>query len=79
MTQYETRILAMIVLPEGEAIFCERATIIRLEDESGGEFIVIEQHPDAKDAQQIAINPEEWPTIRAAIDDMVARCKGGAE
>lgn len=79
MTRYETRILAVIVTPEGESIFCERATTIRIEDESGGEFVVIEQHPDNREAQQIAINPEEWPTIRAAIDDMVAKCKGDTE
>lgn len=78
MSRYETRILAVIVTPEGESIFCEGATTIRLEDESGGEFVVIEQHPDSG-AQQIAINPEEWPAIRAAIDDMVAKCKGDTE
>lgn len=79
MSKYETRILAVIVTPEGESIFCESATTIRIEDESGGEFVVIEQHPDSRDAQQIAINPEEWPMVRAAIDDMVSRCKRDTE
>lgn len=78
-TNYTTRTLAVIVLPEDESIFCESATTIRIEDESGGEFVVIEQHPDNRDAQQIAINPEEWPMVRAAIDDMVAKCKGETE
>mgnify|MGYP000650360830 CR=1 FL=1 len=34
----ETRITSLIVLPEGEPIFSERATIVRIEDEAGGEI-----------------------------------------
>lgn len=74
MTPYETRTIAVIVAPLGEPTFSERATEIRIEDESGGEYVVIEQHPDSG-SQRIAINPEEWPAIRAAIDDMVANCR----
>ena len=39
----ETRITSLIVLPEGEPIYSERATIVRIEDEAGGEYIVVSQ------------------------------------
>lgn len=78
MTSYETRTLSLIVAPLGEPTFSERATHIRIEDESGGEYIVIEQHLDSG-SQQVAINPDEWPAIRAAIDALVADCRPVAE
>lgn len=78
MTSYETRTLSLIVAPLGEPTFSERATHIRIEDESGGEYVVIEQYPDSG-LQQVSINPEEWPAIRAAIDALAADCRPAAE
>jgi hypothetical protein len=71
---YETRALSLIVLPEGEAIFSEQATTITIEDDAGGEFIVIEQQGLA-DAGKIRIDPMEWPAIRGAIDRMIGECR----
>ena len=71
---YHTRTLAIMVKPEGEPTFSELATTIQIEDESGGEFVVVSQH-GTPEMGQIAINPEEWPTLRDAIDRMIAECR----
>jgi hypothetical protein len=71
---YETRILSLIVLPEGEAIFSEQATTITIEDDAGGEFVVIEQQGLA-DAGKVRIDPTEWTALKAAIDRMIGECR----
>jgi len=48
----------------------EYATMIAVEDEGAGEFLLLTQ-PFAStklSAGGIAISPEEWPTLRAAIE-----------
>lgn len=48
------------------------ATNIKIDDEGAGEFLVLKQ-PFARtdlSAGGIAISPEEWPTLKAAIDQM---------
>lgn len=70
----ETRITSLIVLPEGEPIFSERATIVRIEDEAGGEYIVVSQD-SIPGRGNVAINPEEWPDIRDAIERMMKECR----
>lgn len=74
MKPYETRILSLIVLPEGEAIFSEQATTITIEDDAGGEFIVIEQQGLAG-AGKIRIDPTEWTALKEAIDRMIGECR----
>lgn len=54
---YHTRTIAIMVKPEGDPTFSEMATIIQIEDESGGEFVVVSQH-GTPEMGQIAINPE---------------------
>jgi hypothetical protein len=66
----ETRTLALVLLPDGEPIFHERATRIEIDDEGAGEFVVLHQH-DGK----AKIDPSEWPALRDAIDRMVAECR----
>ena len=70
----ETRITSLIVLPEGEPIFSELATIVRIEDESGGEYIIVSQD-SVPGRGNVAINPEEWPDIRDAIERMMKECR----
>ena len=70
----ETRITSLIVLPEGEPIFSERATIVRIDDEAGGEYIVVSQD-SIPGRGNVAINPEEWPDIRDAIERMMKECR----
>ena len=70
---YETRITQVVVVPEGEPTCSELATTIQIEDEAEGmEFLIVKQNlmPGG-----IRIYPPEWPAIRSAIDDMMARCR----
>jgi hypothetical protein len=71
--KYETRTTKIVVVPEGEPIFGDLATSIEIEAESEVyEFLVIKQDliPNG-----VRIDPQEWPTIRAAIDEMIGRCR----
>lgn len=74
MTPYVTRTKSMIVLPLGDKIFSERCTEIRIEDEAGGEFVIVSQEGHI-DMGKIAIEPAGWPELRAAIDQMISWAK----
>jgi hypothetical protein len=71
---YETRITQVVVVPEGEPTSSELATTIQIEDEAEGiEFLSIRQN--LKPEAYVRIYPPEWPAIRNAIEDMMARCR----
>ena len=74
MTQ-STRVTRLNVLPEGEPIFSEQAFTVEIEDEAGGEFIVVRSNDRACLDGNIRLNPEEWPALREAIDRMVKECR----
>ena len=63
-----TRPTQWTVMPEGEAIFHEQATVITVVDEAAGEFLQVQQHHvEAKG--MIFIDPSEWPVLRKALDE----------
>ena len=71
--KYETRTTKIVVVPEGEPIFGDLATSIEIEAESEAyEYVVVKQDSIPNG---IRIEPQEWPVIRAAIDEMIARCR----
>ena len=70
---YEQRTIAVVVLSQGKEIFDESATTVRIDDEAGGEFVVVEQH--LENHSVIRMDPEEWPHIRRAINQMVRKIK----
>lgn len=72
MSQYETHTLSVVVKPADQSIYSEMATIVEITDDAGGPFVTIKQNCGADNC--IAINPEEWPAIRAAIDHMFGVC-----
>ena len=72
--KYTTRTTALMVVPEGETLFSEAATEVRIVDEAAGEYVEVFQ-TGRPDLGRIAINPEEWPELRAAIDKMISECK----
>jgi hypothetical protein len=72
--EYESRATSWAVLPKGESLFSEMATVITIDDEAGGEFVTVEQSSVAE-SRKIAFNPEEWPAIRAAIDHAISKCR----
>lgn len=62
----ETRIIRLTIAPEDEPIFSEEATHIEIEDDGGGEYLKITQGDHF-----IAIDTNEWETIKAAIEQML--------
>jgi hypothetical protein len=74
VSDYETRMTRFVVLPKDTPLFSRCATMIEIDDEGGGEYLVISQHPDAG-SQRIKIDRTEWPDICKAIDRMIAECR----
>ena len=70
-TFYESRETSWVVLPANADIFSELATVIKIEDECGGEFVTVEQ--DTRGL--IAIDPDEWPALRSVINKAIAKCR----
>jgi hypothetical protein len=70
--KYTSRITRITVLPVGEPIFSEKATVISIDDESGGEFITVKQQMDygSEKDQTVAFDPEEWEEVKGVIDQM---------
>ena len=51
------------------------STYIAIEDEAAGEFVKISHEGGHTDmAKWITISPNEWESIKAAIDFMVLQC-----
>ena len=71
---YEIRTLCVLVVPQDQPTFSEYATEIKIVDEAAGEFLEVSQI-GRTDLGKIAINPEEWPTLRDAIDRMMKECR----
>lgn len=70
--KYTSRITQITVLPVGEAIFSEKATIVSIDDEAGGEFITVKQQMDyvSERNQTVGFDPEEWEEVKGVIDQM---------
>jgi len=71
---YQTRTISIAVMPTDDPIYSEAVTTVSIEDESGGEFVIVDQS-NGGNYGKIAINPEEWPTLRNAIDKMITECR----
>jgi hypothetical protein len=63
----------VIVPPDGES-FDETATEIKVQCEGVGEYLVLTQ-TWCDGLKGVAIQPEEWPAIRAAVDEMIGRLR----
>lgn len=68
------RTTQLTIAPEGEPIFSEMAFTVSIDDESGGEFVVIRSNEVRSDSSAVSINSSEWPALREAIDRMVGEC-----
>ena len=72
----DVRILEITVVKKGEPVFSLQNTMVKIEDHAAGEFIIVKQPcDDLVGTRSIEFDAEEWPTIRKAIDFMVAQCK----
>ena len=72
--QYETLTRALVVKNVNEAIFGDTATTIALEDEGVGLYVTVSQISNNGE-QKLSITAEEWPMVRAAIEQMLAICE----
>lgn len=77
MRKIDTRVIGVAVAPVGDSLYSEMVTTVMIVDESAGEFVEVIQS-GRRDLGKIAINPEEWPALRAAIDTMIAECRPDA-
>ena len=68
---YEKRVTVVTVCKKGDPLFSETATRVEIVDEAAGEFVEVSQPAGGK----VSIGPEEWPAIRAAIDELIAACR----
>lgn len=71
---YETRVTRLTLTPKGTQIFDEGAMHVEIDDEAGGEFVILSQPGGERDGK-VYIDPSEWPALRAAINRMVAQCR----
>ncbi len=72
---YETRIMELLVGPEGAPSHSDMATSVSITDEGGGEFVEVEQS-GGPGIGKISIARDEWPALRDAIDRLIADCRG---
>lgn len=73
---HEIRTTGLTVCPPGAGMHDKQATTVRLADEGGGEYVRVSQDHHSGEFATICISPEEWPALRAAIDRMIASCRG---
>lgn len=74
---YTTRVTRLAVLPNGGSLFSERATFVSVEDEGGGEFVVIEQQSDNDAIQRISLDGgPEWAAVKRAVERLLRDITG---
>jgi len=72
--EFVKRVVKIAVLPKGEETFSDKATFVEIVDEAAGEFLEVSQHCGIEE-QKIRLDDDEWPVVRAAIDEMVKEIK----
>ncbi|NCY25564.1 MAG: hypothetical protein EBX37_12135 [Alphaproteobacteria bacterium] len=72
---YEIRTMELHVGKPGDTSFEDGATRVSIDDEAAGEFVKVVQYRSDDQEHVITIDPDEWPTIRKAINRMVAECR----
>ena len=70
--KYTSRITQITVLPVGDPIFSEGATVISIVDEVTGEYIKVMQQADttSETDQTVIFEPDEWEEVKGVIDQM---------
>lgn len=74
-TLNEPMVLSVVIKPIHAPIFAEVATQIEIIDDAGGGYISVSQCNDHIKPGTITIEPEEWPALKAGIDQMVTNCE----
>jgi len=70
--KYTSRITQMTILPVGEPLFSDRATVVSIVDEAAGEYIQVKQQADttSETDQTIAFGPDEWEEVTDVVNQM---------
>lgn len=71
----EVRPTQWTITPKGEPIFDERAITLKIEDEAAGEFLILENCGDCGKETGFRFDADDWPTLRALIDEAVKEVK----
>lgn len=71
----EERTIKAALMDKDSALFDHDVWTVEIDDEAGGEFIVVTSGQEDLDPGKILIDPEEWPQLRALIDRMVSECR----
>jgi hypothetical protein len=67
MSEYKTTILQVAIhLEEANPVFGEGNTYVKIEDEAGGPFLVIEQHDDASENGVVRMDYAEFAAVAEA-------------
>lgn len=77
MTNYESRPASWFVGPVGSPSYSELVTEVAITDEAAGEFVEVRQ--SGRGLGKIAVDPAEWPALRAAINRAVRACRKDGE
>lgn len=72
MSKLQTRTTRIHLTPD--TIFNERAFSVEIDDEGGGEFLVIRSACCEQAA--LSVDVDEWPALRDAIDLMAQNVRG---
>jgi hypothetical protein len=67
-----TRTTQVTLMQEDGNVFDECNWVVSIDDESAGEFVILRDQCD--EPSELRIDPEEWPTLREAIDKMIGEC-----
>ena len=67
--KYLTETLSVIIVPEGQPVFSELATIVSVDDEAGGTFIKIRQNADG--CGELRFDRGEWEIVEATVRRML--------
>jgi hypothetical protein len=68
--EYETRVVSILIVGKGGDIFDEGAMKASIDDEGGGEFVLLEQNC-GDGVRKLLIDPEEWPLIVEAVGGLL--------
>lgn len=67
-----TRTTQWLIAPDDHPrIYSPRAYRLTIDDQGGGEYLVISAMDDASPESGFALDPRDWPKVREAIDEAI--------
>lgn len=74
MAEIHTTIMKIAISTGDDApAFGETAVHVEIDDDAGGPYIVLST-PVAREEGGVAINPDEWPAVKAAVERLLVEC-----